>query len=270
METTPAPAILINLIPLYILMTFLTFGPNESEVEKEGIFMIAWLTAVLLTALGSVIVGSKELIIYRFFQYFMAPWAIFIGLGIYAAYRMFMELKFKSIDGKTPRPHARAGFTAAILVTILVISAGATAYPDRSTMANFQEGITHDEMDGVYWCRDNLEDDATLASDHRLSSMAFGFGGVNASWDYVVDVFHEESFEDARDELNQSSIPSGKKRIDYIMLSDELKKGVALFQNREAEPMSDEAIAKFEREPFIKIYESNGVEVYLIDWSDFE
>ncbi len=95
-----------------------------------------------------------------------------------------------------------------------------------------------------------------------MSSMLFGFGGLNATWDEAYKTLHAPSYEECEDEIKSISTPSGKKSINYILLDDEIKEGVALLQWENAKPMSKAAQEKFEKYPFIKLYEANGVEIY--------
>jgi hypothetical protein len=266
LEVSPGPILVMYLLPFVILVAFGSLGPNEALRSKEGIFLLAWIAGIGFAIIASILTGSQEIILYRYAQYMLEAWAIGIGIGAVVLFKMVFT--GGRTEGAVKGSHRPAGVMAfALILTLIVISAGVTANPPKEALGGFQEGITTEEMHGVYWCRTNLESDATVATDHRLSSMLFGFAGLNASWDFVVDTFHEESFEDIRSELEDIGLPSGRKRIDYVMLSDELRDGVALVQWKQAEPMSDAAIAKFDKNPFYKIYDSGEVQVYQIDWN---
>jgi hypothetical protein len=92
--------------------------------------------------------------------------------------------------------------------------------------------------------------------------MLFGFAGLNATWDSARKTLHSDTYKDCRDEIENMDTPSGDKPIDYVLLDEDIKEGAALLQWENAEPMSLEAQKKFEKGPFIKLYEANGVEVY--------
>jgi hypothetical protein len=266
LEVSPDPILVMYLLPFVLLVAFGSLGPNEALRSREGIFLLAWIAGIGLAIIASMLTGSQEIILYRYAQYMLEAWAIGIGFGAVVLFKMlFTGGGTKDSGGASPRPTGVMIFAA--ILTLIVISAGATANPPKEALGGFQEGITTEEMYGVYWCRSNLESGGTVATDHRLSSMLFGFAGLNASWDFVVDTFHDESFEEIREELNESSLPSGHKRIDYVMLSNELREGVALVQWKQAEPMSHAAVAKFDETPFYKIYDSGEVQVYQIDWT---
>ena len=258
MESVPDPVLAVYLTPFLGLFIFGILGQNESEIREEGFFIMAWALAIVASMIVSMITGNQDIIVFRYFQYGMAPWAVLVGLGFVSAYTMVTKRRSR---------RNIVGITFTIVIVALVAAAGATAYPPRVAVAGFQEGIYDYEIDGVYWCRDNLEDGATVATDHRLSSMLFGLAGINGSWDSLYDTFHEERFEDIKDELANTTLPAGKKRVDYVVISNTFKEGVALVHYREAEGLTPEAEAKFLTAPFYKVYDSGKVQVYLIDWS---
>ena len=74
-----------------------------------------------------------------------------------------------------------------------------------------------------------------------MSSMLFGFAQLNATWDEAYNTLHASSYEEYEDELESVKTPSGKKRIDYVLLDDDIKKGLALRQWENAQPMSQKA-----------------------------
>lgn len=267
LETVPEPSLVLYLAPLAVLMVFGVLGPSDSERRREGTFIIAWLAAIAVSFVISMVTGNREIIVFRFFQYMAAPFAILIGLGCVAAYRILrQDLDLDDAGSSITKP-SMAGYGYTIIIVAVIIAAGLTAYPPSESLSGFQEGIHDWEMDSVYWCRGQLEPDATVATDHRLSSMLFGFAGLNASWDNIHDTFHEERFADVRSELEGTTLPSGKKRVDYVVISDSFKSGVALVHYEEAEAISEAAEAKFELSPFYKVYDSGKVQVYAIDWS---
>jgi hypothetical protein len=97
--------------------------------------------------------------------------------------------------------------------------------------------------------------------------MVFGFtNGMNSSWEYAPNTIHGEAFEDYSEELLESSIPAGKKRIDYVLITDAINEGVALEQWETAEPMSDRALEKFDSQPFIKIFDNGEAQIYFVDF----
>ncbi len=183
----------------------------------------------------------------------MPPLALVIGLG------MVMMFNNLSEDNKSYKKILVVGLMG-VLLGLTTLS----AYPSKEVMGGFQEGTSQEDMQAVFWARESLNKGATVATDHRMSSMLFGFASLNATWDEADKTLHASSYEECRDEIERISIPSGEKPIDHVLLDNDIKSGVALLQWENAEPMSLEAKKKFEIWPFIKLYEANGVEVYGI------
>jgi hypothetical protein len=154
---------------------------------------------------------------------------------------------------------------AASAVLILLALCGVFSYPPLDVVSGFEEGTTYEELETCLWARDHLEASSTVASDHRMSSMMFGFANINSSWEHAPQTLHGESFSDAEDEISNASVPAGEKRLDYVLLTDSIRSGVALKQWKPAEPMSEPASKKFETKPFIKIFDNGEAQVYYID-----
>jgi hypothetical protein len=207
----------------------------------------------MLSLLIGILTSSKVLLVYRHPQYIMLPVALLLGLGVVMIFRIINS-------------HER-DFKKAVIIGSIVILLGLaalSAYPPKALMGGFQEGTSADDMQGVAWAKYSLEGGATVATDHRMSSMLFGFGNINATWDSAFNTLHSSSYEESKDEIQNVSTPSGKKSINYVLLDEDIKEGVALLQWENAEPMSKEAQNKFKLAPFIKLYESNGVQIYGI------
>jgi hypothetical protein len=156
---------------------------------------------------------------------------------------------------------------AAILTTlILIVASSIFAYPPEGLLSGFEEGTNDSELESCIWIRESIEDDGMVASDHRMSSMIFGFGYTNATWETAPNTIRGETLEDYADELNSTKTPSGEKDIDYVLISSEIENNVALTQWEPAEPMTTKAIEKFEKYPYYKIYDNGNVEIYMVSW----
>jgi hypothetical protein len=123
-------------------------------------------------------------------------------------------------------------------------------------MGGFQEGTTNAELGCVLWTQ-QVEPGALIVSDHRLSSLAFGLGERNASWENGADVIT------ATGVVRKVATPAaGTQPVGYVLLSDEVRRGVTLLQWEAAQPLSAEAAAKFGGENYPVIYDSGGCELY--------
>ncbi|UCE36860.1 MAG: hypothetical protein JSW00_15340 [Thermoplasmata archaeon] len=245
---TPETALLFS--PLIIILAFTSAGAGYLKIYKNGVSVYGWIVALVISLLVAIVTSNRVLFTYRHPQYFMAPLALAIGIGV----AMMIYLYW----GERRQNKA----LAVGLVVVLLGLTSLSAYPPRGVMGGFQEGTSEEDMQAVAWAKYSLEDGATVATDHRMSSMVFGFAGQNATWDAAIDTLHGSSYEECKDEIDNISTPSGEKHIDYVILDDDIKDGVALLQWENAEPMRTQAWEKFEKWPFVKLYEANGVEVY--------
>ncbi|MDG1543520.1 MAG: hypothetical protein P8R34_00905 [archaeon] len=124
-------------------------------------------------------------------------------------------------------------------------------------MGGFQEGTSQKEIDAILWIN-LLEKDSLVVSDHRLSSLTFGLTETNASWENGVDVITGD-IEQAIEAGETLSTPqAGVKTVSYIVLSEEMQKGVALLQWDPAEELTGEAKTKFTDNDQFPVWFDNG------------
>jgi 4-amino-4-deoxy-L-arabinose transferase-like glycosyltransferase len=246
------PLALIIFIPFFAIVAFGSVGPDYVKLFRNGTMIYGWILALFLSILIGVVTSNRVLLPYRHPQYLVFPLALLAGIGIVMVFDILgkKERKVKSL--------------AYCVIFLLIALSAFSAYPPKDIMGGFSEGTSPEDMQAVVWAGESLEPGATVASDHRMSSMIFGFGGLNATWDAAENTLHGESLSEFQDELESIKIPSGEKSIDYVLLDDDIKEGAALLQWENAEPLSQGARDKFQKWPFVKLYEANGVEVYGI------
>ncbi len=240
-------------IPTIILFSFYFIGTGFSEEYRHGNFIFCWLCAIALSMLVGIATDNTVLIPYRHLQYIIVPLVMFAGVGIVKFYKMCKRNNLKN------------AFFACSFVMLLVL-APFSCYPPSNVLGGFEEGTEYKDMEAVFWVKENLQN-ATIASDHRMSSMLFGFADTSPTWEYAPTIFHSNSFNESKNELLKCKTPSGEKRIDYVFIDKTMKeKGVALGQYENAEPMSTQSIEKFNHAPFVKIYDNGYVQIYRINW----
>jgi hypothetical protein len=244
------PGMYIYLLPFLIMAPFTIVGIGPIEYARHGIFVMAWSGLIMLTLAFGWVTANTVLIPYRTMQYLFVPISLQFGFGLLYIWNMTaMDVsKLKAIG-------------AAAAVALVIVSAGYLSIPPADIMGGFQEGTTHQEMEAVLWCGGETPSRAMVASDHRMSSMVFGYGDRNATWEYG-GVILEGDMGTAKGNLSGIKTPTGKKPVDYVLLTEEIKGGVALEQWENARPMSSEALAKFSEPPFTKVYDNGDAEIY--------
>jgi hypothetical protein len=292
--------IIIIFLPIIILFSFLAISPAVSIYYKDGISVFAWLIAICFSIIFSFITNSQELLIYRHIPYAFESMSILAGLGLVKLFDIIINkrdtefiitepnrelinpkiIKDQPINDRlkkksknylihppdvSPKNLSRwPQLAVGGCVIILLVICGIYSYPPLEVVSGFEEGTTNEELEACLWAKEHVEDGSTLASDHRMSSMMFGFAKINSSWEYAPKTIHGESFVEMQDEVDGVNIPAGEKRIDYVLITDAIINGVTLVQWEPAEPMSEHAIQKFQTKPFIKLYDNGDAQLYNI------
>ena len=238
---------LLLVIPLLIVIILAAPGPGFARFYEKGLFICAWLGAIMISMVIMVVTENVVLLPYRHTQYFLEPLLILSALGVVELYRYLpsgKELSTKAIVSG--------------IVVLLSLGVAYSAYPPREVIGNFQEGTVYEEMQGVYWVREYSSDfEGKVASDHRMSSLIFGIGGVLGTWDSAYDTLHAEDYANCSEEI-------GEEGITGVFMDREIEKGAAMLQWENAEPVSREAVGKFEGPPFVRVMDSGFVQVYLV------
>ena len=240
-------------LPMVFMLGLSVAGVGRAEYSSDGVFVMLWMAAIGLTMLFATATSNHVILPYRQTQYLIEPLAVLMGAGA-----VFLH-DHLNLDRQKLKAVAAAGLLAGGLLLCAV-----TAYPPRGIMGGFEEGTTAGEMDSVFWLREQARGTGLLATDHRMSSMIFGFAGINASWDDAFDTLHGNLTE-ANVEMAGLETPSGRHAVSMVLLDPAIERGVALKQWETARPLSDTAKAKFSSEFFTKFYEAGGVRIYLVD-----
>ncbi len=238
----PVPGLLYAaaFLPLLLLAAL---GRKAFDFLPQG----ALITGAFLALTLSWVVGSGVapafLVPYRHFQYMVPLLGAFAGMGAVILSR-------------------KTG--ARILVPVLaglVVLAAATAIPPREVLANHFEGTRPDALVGVEWAGTRIP--SLTATDHRASTILFGFVAVRGTWDTVSAPLHAPTFEVAREEM--AAMPD-RDRIDFVVLDKDMIAGASLLPWDPALPLSPEAQAKFQGPHYLKLYDDGYAQVYWVNW----
>jgi hypothetical protein len=245
----------------YYLPFILTAGTRRLlSLSRLGSFAIAWLAVLALSvvvafsipSLGALLIPSRHV------EFLAIPLGLLLALGL----------------GRwIARARVRAGRTALVAggcVAVLLLAANAAiVYPPQADFGGFQEGLTFPDQAMWLWAAVGLPPGTAIASDHRLSSMLFGFDGLAATWDTTPLLFNGQSWAGAAAELHSSYTPLSERparEIQAVAIDATMYSGVALNPANLAQPLSPEAIAWFGAPPFVPVYESGSQVVYWVDW----
>ncbi|MGB6441718.1 MAG: hypothetical protein WBF81_00265, partial [Thermoplasmata archaeon] len=162
--------------PVLALVVFAAGSRKSLTPAQLGPFGLAWLGAVALSALVTVASGSipgspisglaASIPPARHAEYLFLPIALVVAVGL-------ARLVARAGD----RAGRRAFLAASLGVVLLLATNAAIVYPPQADLGGFEEGLTHGDAALWMWVGIAEPRTAVVASDHRLSSMIFGFDG---------------------------------------------------------------------------------------------
>jgi hypothetical protein len=237
---------------------------------RLGPFALTWLGALGLSAgtmLALAAVGgaydqptlkslAATISAYRHVEYLLIPVGLLVAVCT-------ARLVTRAAD----RGGRRALFAASVGVVVLVAANAAIVYPPQSDFGGFEEGLTRGDAALWMWVGIAAPPNWVVASDHRLSSMIFGFDGNPASWVGGLGLFTGTNWSTAASELRSIGTPdpAHSKPVDLVAVDSVMYGGVALDPASLARPLSSAAIGWFETAPFVPLYENGPEVVYLVD-----
>ncbi|MGI0156269.1 MAG: hypothetical protein ACREDE_09110, partial [Thermoplasmata archaeon] len=244
------PSAILWFSPILALVLFASGSRKALTPARLGPFGVAWLGALGLAAVvalgtgafpGSPLTGySAAIPPSRFAEYLVIPLGLLVAVGL-------ARLVARAGD----RAGRRAFLAGCFGIVVLLAANAAIVYPPQADLGGFEEGLTHG--DAAIWMWVGLAEprSAVVASDHRLSSMIFGFDGNPATWDSTPALFTGTNWSDAVAELRQSDAPNSPAPIDLVAVDSVMYTGVALDPSRGAAPLTPQAIAWFGTLPFV-------------------
>jgi hypothetical protein len=263
-QTTSLAAILW-FTPLLALVVLASGSRRALTPSRMGPFGLTWLGALSLSAILTLAAGSvagsplsglaAAIPPARHAEYLFIPLGFVIAVGA-------ARLVVRTGD----RAGRRAFLAACVGVVVLLGANAAIVYPPQADLGGFEEGLTHGDAALWMWVGIAEPRTAAVASDHRLSSMIFGFDGNPATWDSTPALFTGSNWSAAVAELRDSTAPNSPGRpVDLVAVDSVMYGGVALNPSGSAAPLSSAAIQWFDGLPFVLLYENGLDVVYLVD-----
>ena len=244
----PASA-LVLFAPLYALLALSASGRRFADFLRDGHVVNGAILALVLSAAFGSVAAPHVIIPYRHVEYLVAFLGILAGIGL-----------FRMLDLVSPAGLRRSGVVA--IAGALLIGNALVAIPPPEGFVGWNEGARPPALDAAYWSRAYV--DGLLAADHRASSIAFGFGGVDATWDATRTPFLADNYTAARDGFLQVRAPSGVRDVAFVWLDDDMERGVQLFPWEPAVPMGSAAVAKFSEAPFVKVFDNGYAQIFWL------
>jgi hypothetical protein len=238
------------LAPLLVLFAFAAAGRKVLDFARDGTDPTAWFLALLFSVVVGAVVAPVVLIPYRHAEYLMVPLALFAAPGMHRLLLAAREVPLRT--------------AGAVVVVALFVGAAAGAYPPPNLLAGYDEGIPPEAVAAAFWIGGNGR--GLLAADHRASMLAFGLGGMNATWDRAPRTLRAPSFEEAMEEMGSVDAPAGRLRVTYVQLDRGAVAGAQFTPFEAAEPLDAAAVAKFLDPPFMKVYADGYGQLFWVNW----
>jgi hypothetical protein len=261
-QITPTTSIIPFFLPLLVIIAFCVGSIDVALRARGGHVLIAWMVIIISSFLVASVVESHVLISYRHLPYIIEVVAVFLGIGAIHHYRNAAQ------GGRAWGRGLSAALT--VIVALLIV----TSFPPKDLLGGFQEGTDDRELAATIWLSGGLPSPGAdpgdsgagaVATDHRLSSIAFGIGGQMATWDYAHHTLHSPLDEATVRELQKVETPPGFRPVVAVLVSEDVRAGVALLQWEPAKPIGEEAWEKFQSPPFWRLYDGGTAWVYGVE-----
>jgi hypothetical protein len=235
--------------PFFAFLGFAAAGRKTMDFSREGTDVTAWFLALVLSIVFGALAAPEVLIPYRHIEYVVIPLAVMVGAG----WRWL-----------TMSEGARGQIAAGGVALLLVAGTAASALPTRDAIVGFQEGISPRTVEAALWVREHGY--GLVAGDHRLSTVLFGVGGVDATWDRAGDLWHTEEVNATLAAMASVPVVDGVTRVSWVVIDVDLRAGVQTSPFAPASPLLPAEAAKFATTPFQKAFDSGFAQVYLVNW----
>lgn len=241
--------------PLGLVLAAVAAGPARLIPVRGSLLLLGGALGIIASAILGAALLPTVLIPYRHMQYLIDFAAPLSAVALAYAARGAAGVVF-------PGRRTLARATAAVMVGALLASCTLTAYPSKQVLVGYQEGTTDSEVPALVWLTWDLPA-SYIASDHRLSSMAYGFAYHDATWEAGGPILTGLPAV-AIPALDTVKSPSGGLNVTIVLLSDDIVAGAALSQWDPATPISGPALAKFDSAPFAKVFDNGDAVAYWV------
>ncbi len=238
------PTLALSLIggALYVRFSLMRF---------ENAIFGAFATLIALIIIAGMITGAAYLVPLRVIEYLSLILAFFAGFGLVTAMSLFF------------RPARRT--TVSVTIAFILILAGMSAtFFNTSLSVPSKIGATPPaDLDAANWIRWNTQTNATFAGDHRVSSIVFGYGDRNATWEFGgATIFGSNTIGQLLNNLNSSQTPSGLKHVDYVMVDGEMIAAANFYPNQPDYPLNPVMLSMLKTDNFLELYTNGYATVY--------
>jgi hypothetical protein len=242
-------------IPLGLVLSAVAAGPGRLAPVRGALVPLGACLGILASmGIGGALLPTV-LLPYRHLQYFVSLAAPLCAVALTFAARVAAHWALPD------RPALHRPMSV-LLLAALVVGASWSTYPSKTALAGFEEGTTMAEIDAVVWIQWDVPI-TLVATDHRLSSLVYGFANHDATWEASAPILLGDR-DTALAALNSTASPSGRTQPPVVLLSNDVVEGAALSQWEPASPLRGAALDKFGAPPFVKIFDNGDAVAFWI------
>jgi hypothetical protein len=251
---TTTPAEVLFFAPYFVAVAFSGGSRHLTTLARFTPWTASWLGALGLSFGLAALARSEVLLPARHAEYVVIPVGLLIAVGL-----GYWIARLEAAGGR------RAVAAGAAAVVVLFAANAAIAYPPAQDFLGFQEGLTTGDQALWGWAGTALPAPITFVTDHRLSSMLFGFDGDRANWVSGGALLTGGNVTAARALLAGVSTPTGTFPPNAVAVDATMHAGVALDPNAAPQPLSPAAIGWLGAPPFVPVYVNGPEVVYWVD-----
>ncbi len=246
----PGPVILFNIPTVAVtLLAFTAVIPSMRDGRKFHSIGITLFLLASLIGLG-VVTNIPYLVPERLVEYLLLFAATFAGIAMLS----FLDLL----------PRSRRTAAALALCLVLILAAGlSTALVGATTTPSKIGGTPAADLSAAQWLHISTPGASTVASDHRLSSIVFGFAQRNATWEMgSYPIYTAANASSMENQLNLTFTPSGYKTVNYLLMDTYMIQAGNFYPNQTAIPVSPAVLAAVRGGNFVNVYSNGFATVY--------
>lgn len=263
-------------LPFIAVIAFSLIGFRYMRFEDNGYVTRGWTTAIFVSFVYSFLSWNTTLFPDRHLEYLAVPLCILAALGV----QKFLDGLSLSDDIRQPvaRLVTKKRAVAFGVVAVLFLTNAVSVYPSQASLELYDESIPRCCFTAMGWAEEHLPANATVASDHRLSQVAWAYG-FNITYDKTDELWGAENWTACVGDLRGEK--ENYSRVSYVFVDDIMyDTGVQL---KAWDPIANFTAAsymKFQEEPFTRVYNKSMVnkdgetthwaEIYRVNWTYIE
>jgi hypothetical protein len=266
------PLSIVYSIPMLVFVGFGCMGLEYLEHVENRWFFQAWLCAILMSFLYSLITVNTTLFPDRHVEYLIVPTCLFVAVGVVHFFKK-RELKIPfPLTKQFSSPWIQGLFV--VVVSGLVFSNAVAVYPVYHSLEWMDESIPDSTVNAIRWIKENLDGNHTVvATDLRLSKMLWA-EGINSTFEGTNETWSCAAWQDCVPEFQ----PEGNHSlVTYVLIDDVMRDTSVNVRVQWSAYMNNDSYLKFHVEPFELLYrnatvnqnleEVHWAEVYAVNWT---